>query len=328
MTINGASTKVRDCYASTDPRTNKEMAQQLSGKHVLIAGGGRGIGQSMAEFFSHCSPKSISICALEQHEVNHVGKLCRNINSSIQIKNRAVDVRDAEAVQAFVEDVVHDFGGIDVCIMNAGRPPQWLPLSEGDPGLWWQSVEVGIRGSYNFARYVLPVMQKQGGGTIILTASNGAQGNAGYSAYTTAKLAMVRLAEIIHAENFQQHKIRAYAISPGAVPTRMYTDFRDNSEGRAVANSYIIDGAEGETKSVAIAMEHFGHITQWDTAEMSAGIACVLASGQLDFLSGRFVDCSTTVEAYLQQRDSIVNDDLYRIRLNAGTAGLLPVLKD
>ncbi|KAF2731712.1 NAD(P)-binding protein [Polyplosphaeria fusca] len=297
MASNAVEERQRTCYASTDPRTNKELAKTLNGKNILIAGGGRGIGKTMAEFFSNCSPVSISLAALEQDEIDEVAKLCKTTNPSIKTKTQALDVRDTAAVEAFVEATVKAFGGVDVAIMNAGRPPQWLPLSEGDPSLWWHSVEVGIRGSYNFARYVLPVMQTQKSGTFILTASGGAHGNAGYSAYTTAKLAMVRLAEIVHAENFKEYGIKAFAISPGAVPTRMYTDFKDKSEGRA-----------------------------WDAPELSAGMAVVLSSGKLDFLSGRYVDCGVKVEKFVEQKDSILSEDLHRVRLNAGLDGLLPTL--
>ena len=328
MATNGVCENLRDCYSTTDPRSNKDLAKQLHGKNILIAGGGRGIGRTTAEFFSHCSPKSISICAIEQHEVDEVTKLCKSVDCSISTKARSIDVRDVVAVKDFVHEVVTDFGGIDILVMNAGRPPQWLPVSEGDPELWWDGVEVGIRGSYNFSRYVLPVMQKQKSGSILLTASMGAHGNAGYSSYTMAKLGMLRLAEILHVENFKQYNIKAFAVTPGAVATRMYTDFKDALEGKSKPGSYIIEGAEGEQKSVAVAMEHFGHIKQWDAPEMAAGMMTVLASGQLDFLSGRFVDSSVRIEKYLDQKDTIVQQDLYRVRMNAGQDGLIPVLKN
>ncbi|KPI42121.1 Dehydrogenase/ SDR family member 4 [Cyphellophora attinorum] len=285
MATNGVSGRLHDCYASTDPRTNKDLVKTLSDKNVLM---------------------------LEANEVEEVAKLCKGTDGRIGTKTRALDVRDAVAVKDFVHEVVSDFGGIDVLIFNAARPPQWLPLSEGSPELWWESVEIGIRGSYNFSRYVLPVMQKQKSGTIILVGSMGAHGNAGYSSYTTAKLGILRLAEIIHAENFKEYNIKAFC---------------DASEGRFEPGSYIIRGAEGEEKSVAIAMEHFGHITEWDKPEMGAGMMTVLCSGRLDFLSGRFIDSGLKVETYLQQKQEILEQDLFRVRLNAGSDGLIPTLK-
>ena len=319
--------KHRTCYHSNDPRVNTALADRLRGKNLLIAGGSRGIGLVTAQFFAYCSPASVSICAdASTEELEEAAQSCVKIASSLRIKVRRLDVCDASAVAQFVSEVETDFGGVDVCIMNAGHPPQWLPLSSGSPDLWWRSVEIGIRGSYNFARFVLPGMIRRKSGCIILTASAGAHGNAGYSAYTTAKLAMVRLAEIIHAENHKEHGITAFAISPGAVPTRMFTDFREANEGRFLEDSYVKRGVEGEEESVRIAMDHFSMIKKWDEPEMAAGMSVMLAGGQLDFLSGRYVDCSTSVEKWLREKDEIVSKDLYRVRLNAGNAGMIPVL--
>ncbi|KAH9896238.1 hypothetical protein F4778DRAFT_745624 [Xylariomycetidae sp. FL2044] len=334
-----ANSRVKDCYFTTDPRANPALARRLAGKNILIAGAGRGLGRRMAEFFAHCAPKSLSLCALELDEVEAVAAWCRAISNSspgettgTRTQTAALDVRDAGAVRRFVDEVVGAFGRVDVLVMNAGRPPQWLPLSQGEPDLWWHNVEIGIRGAYNFTRYVLPVMQQprdgegKSGGVVILTASAGAHANAGFNAYTVAKLAMVRLGYIIHAENFQKYNIKAFAMAPGAVPTRMFTDFKDKSEGKAAPGSYVVDGAEGEDDSVANALAFFSE-TQWDSPEMAAGMVVVLAGGELDFMSGRYVDSAVKVEHYVQLKESIRREDLYRVRLNAGEEGMIPRLE-
>ena len=136
---------------------------------------------------------------------------------------------------------------------------------------------------------------------------------------------MVRLAEIIHAENNQDYNIKAFAIQPGAIPTRFYHDFKDASEGRTDATYYIKDGAEGEEKSVQTAVNFFKNTT-WDTPQMPAGLVTVLASGQLDFMSGRYLDSGKEIERYLEEEKDVVENDLYRVRLNAGNGRLIPKL--
>jgi NAD(P)-dependent dehydrogenase (short-subunit alcohol dehydrogenase family) len=136
---------LHDCYYSTDPRVNKELAEKLTGKNVLIAGAGRGIGRACAEFFSYCLPKSLSLVALEQDQVEETAKICKGIHQQLQTKTGVFDVTDPKAVKDFVGEVDRDFGSVDVLLMNAGRPPQWLPVAEGDPDIWWETVEVGIR---------------------------------------------------------------------------------------------------------------------------------------------------------------------------------------
>jgi NAD(P)-dependent dehydrogenase (short-subunit alcohol dehydrogenase family) len=131
---------LHDCYHSTDPRANKDLAQKLNGKNVLIAGAGRGIGRACAEFFSYCSPKSVSLIALEKDQVEETARICKEICGSLGTKTGVFDVTDPRAVKDFVAEVDQEFGSIDVLLMNAGRPPQWLPVAEGDPDIWWDTV--------------------------------------------------------------------------------------------------------------------------------------------------------------------------------------------
>ena len=317
--------QLHDCYDSTDPRVNKDLAKQLNGKNVVLAGAGRGVGRACAEVLSYGELKSLSLVALEQDELDETAKLCSSVNSSTAIKTRVVDVKDPRAVEEFLKDVEQDFGGIDVLLMNAGRPPQWLPTAEGDPNIWWDTVTVSLQGAYNFSRYALPIMQKNGGGRIIFTASAGAHANIGGGSYIISKLGMVRLAEIIHVENYKQHNIKTFAIHPGAIQTRFFHDFKNKVEGQATERSYIVEGAEGEEKSAATAVGFFEGAT-WDTPYMSAGMVAVLATGQLDFMSGRYVDCSVKIEEFERQKEDIVKEDLHRVRLNAGDGHLVPTL--
>lgn len=316
---------LHDCYFTTDPRVNKDLASKLAGKNVLIAGAGRGIGRACAEFITHGSPRSMSLVALERDQVEETAKLCQEIYKDVKTKTGVFDVCDPDAVKQFVDEIDKDFGGVDILLMNAGRPPQWLPVAEGDPNIWWDTVSVSLRGAYNFTRYVVPIMQRQKGGRIIFTASAGAHSNRGISAYIMGKLGMVRLAEIIHAENNQDYGICAFAIQPGAIPTRFYHDFKDAAEGRKDATYYIKDGAEGEEKSAHTAANFFKNVT-WDTTEMPAGMVTVLASGMLDFMSGRYLDSAKEIERYLEEKDKVVEEDLYRVRLNAGNGRLIPKL--
>ncbi|KAK5046152.1 hypothetical protein LTR84_008609 [Exophiala bonariae] len=314
---------LHDCYFETDPRVNTHLAKALNGKHVVVAGAGRGVGRACAELLSYGKLGSLSIAALELDEITETAKICQANDQNLRIKTGAFDVQDPAAVKDFLAEVNGEFGGIDVVLMNAGRPPQWLPTSEGDPEIWWDTVGVSLRGAYNFSRYALPIMQKKRDGRIIFTSSAGAHANQGMGSYIAAKLSMVRLAEIIHMENFKEFNIKAFAIHPGAIQTRFYHDFKDKVEGRSNERSYIVDGAEGEDKSAQIAV-HFLDQATFDTPYMAAGMTSVLSSGKLDFMSGRYVDCSTRIEDYLKQEDSIIKDDLYRVRLNAGNGRLIP----
>ena len=319
-----------DCYHSTDTRINSDLASKLNGLNIVIAGAGRGLGRAQAELFAYGSPASLSLVALEQDEVDETGAICQKISSSTKMLCRALDVCSPSAVSEFLSTAQKQFGSIDVVVMNAGRPPQWLPTSEGDPDIWWDTVAVSLRGAYNFSRYALPFMQKQdSGGRIIFTSSAGAHANQGMGSYIVGKLGMVRLAEIIHAENHKEHpNIKAFAIHPGAIKTRFFHDFQDKVNGKTDDLKYVSETAEGEEQSAKNAIGFLsGSDVEWDTPYMAAGMMTVLASGQLDFMSGRYVDCSTNIEDLQKRKGEIVKQDLFRVRLNAGEeGGLIPRL--
>ncbi|EEU34736.1 uncharacterized protein NECHADRAFT_88886 [Fusarium vanettenii 77-13-4] len=136
--------KKHDCEFDSDPRQNKELANSLRDKHVIIAGAGRGIGRATAELFAYIAISSLSIFALELTEVNEIGRLCSAINLALAVRIAALDITDFSAVQQFVDRIAYEFGRIDVVFMNAGRPPQFLPVHESEPTIWWDTVAISL----------------------------------------------------------------------------------------------------------------------------------------------------------------------------------------
>src|SRR4051812_22587486 len=83
-----------DCQFASDPRQNKELGSCFKGRHVLIAGAGRGIGRATAEFFAYTEAQSLSLMALELDEVDETAQLCKKVSPKIVTKTAAFDVRD------------------------------------------------------------------------------------------------------------------------------------------------------------------------------------------------------------------------------------------
>ncbi|CAK7206784.1 hypothetical protein SEUCBS139899_009590 [Sporothrix eucalyptigena] len=312
-----------DCYYEIDPRQNAELASSLKGKNAVVAGAGRGIGRACATFLAHASARSLTLVALELDEVQETAEECRRINNDILIKTAAVNVCDAARVEAIMAEVDRDFGGVDVLLMNAGRPPQWLPTAQSDPSIWWSTVGVTLQGAFNFSRFSLPTMQKKKGGSIIFTASAGAHSNYGMASYTVAKLGMVRLCEILHQENFKEHNIKTFAFHPGRVRTRFFTDFEDFLDKKPKEGSYVVSGVPGEEHSAQTVREAFSGVT-FDTPELAAGLVTALAAGKLDFMSGRYIDSSRNIAEYIAEREAIQKEDLHRVRLHLANNRFIP----
>lgn len=311
-----------DCEFASDPRQNKELAASFKDKNVVIAGAGRGIGRATAEFFAHTDAKSLSLMALELEEVDETAKICKTINPKLLTKTAAFDVTDYAEVEKFIDAVDREFGSVDVVFANAGRPPQWLATHDSDPKVWWDTVAISLQGGFNFSRAAIPIMRRNKSGRIIFTSSAGAHVNSGMSSYALGKLGLVRLAEILHNEN-KAFGIRTFAIHPGAVATRFFTDFKDATEGNIKDGSYVSKSVPGDQRSAETAI-HFFKDVKWDTPQMPAGYVVLLASGQFDFMSGRYVDASRKVDVYVADKDRIRENDLHRVKLIADVDWFIP----
>ena len=186
-----------------------------------------------------------------------------------------------------------------------------------DPVIWQSTVATSLEHSFLFSRYVLPYMQAKKSGRIIFTSSSAAHFSGGMSGYVLGKMGQVRLAEIIHVENFRQNNIKCFAYTPGGVKTRFYYDFEDRALGREPAADSIAfkeKGAAGQEKSAAFAYSMMKDMP-FDEPSLAAGCVTALAAGKLNFMSGRYVDSTVSIEDYIRDAEKIRALDLHRIRL-------------
>lgn len=237
------------------------------------------------------------LTALEDSELEETKSLIHSICPDCRVFYRALDIRHLEAVEQFIRDAATwSNNRIDVLCCNAGTSPAPRLIHEGDPNQWWKCLEVNLKGVYLFCRFVLPVMQKQQSGHIILTASRAAATvDERMSSYQISKLAVARLCECIHEEN-NHLGIKCFAIHPGGILTRLLTD-----------------NEKKETEPWAIEAAKFIRSKLTDDVSLP-GCACVfLASSKADFLSGRYVDTTISFDDLCNQKESIVRHDLFKI---------------
>lgn len=133
----------------------------------------------------------------------------------------ALDLLHADQVRQVVVDVVNRFGRVDILVNNAGTAAgagEFLDLTEE---AWDLSYRINILGLVRLCRQVIPVMQENGGGSIINNASiMGVSAAAGYGAYAATKHAVVGITKVI-AEEFAGDGIRCNAVCPGNIHTDM-----------------------------------------------------------------------------------------------------------
>ncbi len=144
------------------------METGLKDRVAIVAASSQGIGQATAEALA-AEGCRIAMCARSPQTLHAAAERIQK-QHHVEVFAHPLDVTDAEAVQRFVEAVVAKFGGIDICVTNAGGPPAkgFLAASLED---WRRAVDANFMSTVYFAREVIPHMQRRHWGRIITITS-------------------------------------------------------------------------------------------------------------------------------------------------------------
>jgi NAD(P)-dependent dehydrogenase (short-subunit alcohol dehydrogenase family) len=197
--------------------SDKEAANSLTGKVVLVTGAASGIGRATALLFAR-EGAAVSIADINQRAGEAVAE--EIIRSGGRAIFEHVDVIRASDCERAVQQTLREFGGIHVLFNNAGiiRRATVVELSEED---WDRVMAVNVKSIFVMSRQVIPIMAKAGGGAIINTASGwGLAGGARAAAYCASKGAVVLLTKAMAIDHGPQ-KIRVNCICPGDTDTGM-----------------------------------------------------------------------------------------------------------
>ena len=237
------------------------MDLQLSGTHVLVTGGTRGIGRAIVEAFLD-EGAQVGFCARNGDEVTATQEA---LSGRGNVTGSTVDVGDAEALAAWVEQSADSFGGLDVVVANVSALA--IPDSEEN---WQASLNVDLMHTVRLVRAALPHLERSETASIIAISSvSGRESDFASGPYGTAKSAIIGY---IHGLALQlaDKGIRANTVSPGN------TYF----EGGVWASIETGDPTLFET---AVALNPTGHM---GTPEEVAGPVVFLASPLARRISG------------------------------------------
>ena len=191
----------------------------LTGRVALVSGGGRGIGRGISELLaSH----GASIAVNYRNDREAAEETVRTIADAGGVARAyGASVDDADAVAMMVENVVADFGGIDILVCNAGVASRGRSVADTDPTEVLRLLSTHAVGPHHMARCALPSMRTRGRGDIVMISSVATSHmSANGAPYSMGKAAMEALAMTLAKEE-RQFGIHVNVVAPGLVETDM-----------------------------------------------------------------------------------------------------------
>jgi NADP-dependent 3-hydroxy acid dehydrogenase YdfG len=201
----------------------------VENKVVLITGASSGIGEATARVLA----QNGAIVVLGARRTDRLETIVSEIQQAGgQAAYRKLDVANAAEVNEFVAFAKDTFGRVDVMFNNAGIMPL-APMRALKTDEWNSIIDINIKGVLNGIAAVLPVMDQQGHGHIINTASTGAQAVASSCAvYCASKYAVRAISEGLRQES---NNLRVTVLSPGVTTTELGHDITDETAAGLVA---------------------------------------------------------------------------------------------
>ena len=189
----------------------------LEGKVALITGATRGIGKGIAEVFAAQGAK---VAFTYAGSVDKAKALEEELSKITTAKSYQSDASDFDAAQKLVDDVMAEFGQIDILINNAGitKDNLMLRMSKDD---WDTIIKVNLDSVFNLTKAVIkPMMKAKSGSIINMSSVVGVKGNAGQANYAASKAGVIGFSKSIALE-LGSRNIRCNVVAPGFIETEM-----------------------------------------------------------------------------------------------------------
>lgn len=190
----------------------------LEGKVAIITGASRGIGKGIAEVFAK---HGANVAFTYSSSVESANALENDLNAmGIKAKGYQSNAANFDEAHQLIENVLAEFGTIDILINNAGitKDNLLMRMSEED---FDKVIDVNLKSVFNMTKAVQKTMLKSRSGSIInMSSVVGVKGNAGQTNYAASKAGVIGFTKSVALE-LGSRNIRCNAIAPGFIETEM-----------------------------------------------------------------------------------------------------------
>ena len=240
----------------------------LEGKNAIITGAARGIGEGIAiKFAEHgCN---VAFTYVSDSSADKAKALEEKLTAmGVKAKAYQSNAGDFAACEVFVNDVIKEFGAIDICVNNAGISKDNL-LLRMTPEQWDDVMQINLKSVFNMTKQVIrPMMKARSGSIINMSSVIGEMGNAGQSSYAASKAGIIGFTKSV-AKELGSRNIRCNAVAPGFVETDM--------------TSYLKEGEGAEKYKADIPLGRFA------STEDIANVCLFLASDMGSYITGQVI---------------------------------------
>ncbi len=241
----------------------------LHNKVAIITGAARGIGEGIALKFAE-QGAHIAFTYVSEGSAEKANALQEKLISlGVKAKAYRSNAGNFAECESFVNDVVKEFGSVDVCVNNAGISKDNLLLRMTSEQ-WDDVMQTNLKSVFNMTKQVIrPMMKAKNGSIINMSSVIGVMGNAGQSSYAASKAGIIGFTKSV-AKELGSRNIRCNAIAPGFVETDM--------------TSYLKEGEQSDKYKAGIPLGRFG------TSEDIANVTLFLASDLSSYITGQVIN--------------------------------------
>lgn len=240
----------------------------LEGKTAIVTGAARGIGEAIAIKFAE-QGANVAFTYVSDSSAERAKALEEKLKGmGVNAKAYQSNAGNFAACEAFVNDVLKEFGTIDICVNNAGISKDNL-LLRMSPEQFEEVIQVNLNSVFYMTKQVIkPMMKARSGAIINMSSIIGEMGNAGQSSYAASKAGVIGFTKSV-AKELGSRNIRCNAIAPGFVETDM--------------TSYLKEGEGAEKYKAGIPLGRFA------SAEDIANTTLFLASDMGSYITGQTI---------------------------------------